>query len=86
MEHEDKIDMIVGVIARLADIMKDPTDGGKTSASADDRTRMREEAHDELIVCVDVLAAGAQFNSGIFDVISIANKYGIKEAAKQSNN
>lgn len=75
IEDDDKIELIVNICHKLAAILKDPTESGKKDLSADLRTQAREEAHDELLTCVDVLASFAQFNHGFFDVLNIAGKY-----------
>lgn len=82
VSDSDKIDLIVAACNRLADILKDPTDGGKKDLSADSRNSCREDAYDDLLICIDVLAASAQFNHGFFDVINIASKHKIEHNGK----
>jgi hypothetical protein len=74
MDIEDKIELIANTCRELASLLRDPTRGGTVSMSSDERNAAREELHDELQICIDTLAAGAEFHNGIFDVISIANK------------
>lgn len=79
---ESKVDLIVEVCTKCAAIMLDPTEGGKIDLSADARAKAREEAHDNLIVAVDTLAAMASSSEGYFDVINIAKKLCINNEKK----
>jgi len=74
MEIEDKIELIANTARELADLLRDPTKGGTVTMTTEQRNAAREEIHDELHVCIDTLAAGAEFHNGIFEVINIANK------------
>ncbi len=71
---EDRIELIASTCRELADLLKDPTKGGTISMTGEERNTARDEIHDELHICIDTLAAGAEFHHGIFEVISIANK------------
>lgn len=75
IDDSDKIEVITNLCQLLADILKDPTHGGKKELSADGRQAARESAHDELLTTIDVLAASAHFNQGFFDVLNIVSKY-----------
>jgi len=81
---EDKIDFVIEVCHKLADILKDPTHGGTRELTAEARTTAREEAHDELLACLDVLAACVQYHQGFSDVISIARKYKVNSIESAS--
>jgi hypothetical protein len=74
MEVEDKIELIANTCRELAELLRDPTKGGTVTLSSEQRVAYRDEIHEELQICIDTLAAGAEFNHGIFDVINIANK------------
>lgn len=83
MEHidnESKIDLITTVSHKCADILKDPTLGGARELSAEARTIAREDAYDDLLTCIDSLAAIASFNEGFFDIVNIASKLKIEIA------
>lgn len=76
-QHEtgDKIDLIVTVCGRLADILKDPTEGGAhKEMSSEARNTARADAHYDLTKCIDTLASCASFHYGYFDVVNIAHK------------
>lgn len=85
IEMSDKIDIIITCCHKLADLLKDPTIGGTKELTSDKRTAVREEAYDELLICLDVLAASAQFNNGFFDVINIATKYKLNSLSAINN-
>jgi hypothetical protein len=82
MECDDKIELIIGVCHRCADILKDPTSGGKAEMSADLRAGAREDAYNNLLTAIDALAACAQYHNGFYDVLSIASKLKIDGATK----
>lgn len=73
-ETQDKIELVANTCRELADLLRDPTKGGAISMTSEARNAAREEIHEELHICIDTLAAGAEFHNGIFDVLSIANK------------
>jgi len=73
LDTDSKLDLIIAVCHKCADIMKDPC-CGKADMNADARTKAREEAYDDLLIAIDTLAANCSYNSGIFDVINIASK------------
>ena len=81
MQMDDKIDLIVGVCHKCADIMKDPK-GNKTDMSAEARNAAREEAYDDLLIAIDALAACAHYHNGFFDVLNIASKLKIDATQK----
>lgn len=82
MELAEKIELIVDVCHKCADILKDPTHGGSLQLDADSRAKNREDAYDNLMVSINVLANIAEFNHGFFDVINIANSLKINEKIK----
>jgi len=75
LENDDKIALIVDTCHKCADVLKDPTVGGTVELTAEKRNEAREEAYEELITCIDVLAAAAEYHNGFFDILNIANKY-----------
>lgn len=75
MEQADKIELIVDVCEKCANILKDPTLGGTVELSADARAKQREDAYDDLLVSVQTLAAIAEFNHSFYDVLNIAEKF-----------
>lgn len=74
MDSEDKIELIIQVCHKCADILKDPTEGGSKDLSAELRTQAREDAYDDLMTAIDTLASCAQYHDGFFDIINIASK------------
>lgn len=74
----DKIELIVSLCHKLSDILKDPTEAGAKELPADKRSELREEAHDELLICINVLANCAHYYHGFFDVVNIASKYKVE--------
>lgn len=74
MDVEDKIELIATTARGLAELLKDPTKGGTVQMTSELRNEAREELYEDLCVCIDTLASGAEFHHGIFAVISIANK------------
>lgn len=77
-----RVDIIATLAARLADLLRDPTDGGKRALAvaakttdADKRAAARDDIHCDLMTCIDTLVANAQYNAGVFDVLSIVEKY-----------
>lgn len=74
MELSEKIELISETCRCLADLLKDPTKGGSESLTSEQRTELREEVHGELILCIDTLAAAAEFHSGISEIVNIAAK------------
>lgn len=75
VDDNDKIDLLVSICGRLADILKDPTEGGtRKDMSAEARSEARTHAHDDLLGCVDTLASFAQFYHGYFEALNIASK------------
>lgn len=83
MEIEDKIEFVASTCRELADLLKDPTKDGALTLSSDQRNAAREEICDDLHVCIDTLAAGAEFHDGVFAVLSIANKRSSHAQASQ---
>lgn len=83
MDVEDKITLIADTTRELASLLKDPTKGGSIQLTSEQRNEAREELYEELCICIDTLAAGAEFHHGIFDVISIANKRTDAQVKKQ---
>ncbi len=79
---ESKVDLIVEVCTKCASILLDPTNGGKVELSAEARAKSREEAHDNLLVAVDTLAAMASSSEGYFEVVNIAKKLSIGDEKK----
>jgi hypothetical protein len=80
IDSTDKIAIIVDTCHKCADMLKDPTQGKDMSAEA--RKIARDDAYDELITCIDVLAACVEYHNGFFDVVSIANKYKVDVSTK----
>lgn len=76
---DDKIELIVNVCHKCADMLKDPTNAGRCDMSADKRAEAREAAYDDLLVAIDALAACAQYHNGFFDVLNIANRLKIDD-------
>ena len=81
-DNNSKIELIINACHKLADVLKDPTEGGTKELTAEARNAMREDAHESLLICIDVLAASAEFNHGFFDVLNIASKYKIDDSQK----
>jgi len=75
LENEDKIALIVDTCHKCAGVLKDPTQYAGKEMTAEKRNETREEAYEELITCIDVLAAAVEYHNGFFDVLNIANKY-----------
>lgn len=73
----DKIELIVEVCRKLAEIMKDPTQGKEMPA--DQRTKIREEAYEELVGAIDTLGSLAQINEDFYDILNIAKKYNVTQ-------
>lgn len=88
LDTGDKIDIIVTVCGRLAADLKDPTAGGShKDQSAEWRKEVRDYSHDDLIKCIDTLAAAAHFHHGFFDILDIAQRLHInvyEESSKPS--
>lgn len=82
MQSDDKIELIVAICHKCADMLKDPTCGGKSEMSADARNNAREDAHDDLLTAIDALAACAQYHTEFYNVLNIASKLKIDGAAK----
>lgn len=75
LDTGDKIDLIVTVCGRLADILKDPTEGGQhKDMSSESRNQARADAHYDLTKCIDTLSSCASFCHGFCDILSIAQK------------
>lgn len=71
---DSKIDLMISVSHKCANILKDPTLGGSKELSAEARTSAREEAYEDLLTCIDCLAGIATFNEDFYDVVNIAKK------------
>lgn len=69
----DKIEMCTEVGKKIADVLKDPTKG--KDMPADERNRRRAEAYDDIITCIDVLAAFASSADGLLDIMQLREKY-----------
>lgn len=75
LTNDSKIELIVAVCNKCALLLKDPTEGsGAEKMPPDVRARAREDAYENLTICIDTLAAIATFNEGFFDVVNIASK------------
>jgi hypothetical protein len=74
IDNNSKIDVIVMVCHKCADILKDPTFGGTKELTSEARTHARESAYEDIVTAVETLAAIANFNEGFFDIVNIANK------------
>jgi hypothetical protein len=70
----DKVEIIVNTAKKCADLLKDPTQGGKKTLEAEARTQIREEAYDDLIRCIDTLTTFADLWCNFSDIIDIHNK------------
>lgn len=74
----ERIDNIVAVSHKLAELLKDPTTGmdhiAKKEMSPDARREARDAAHDDLITCIDTLAAAGHYHEGYLEVINIAQR------------
>lgn len=73
-DNDTKIQLIVAVCHKCADILKDPTESGQRDLSAEARSTARENAYDDLLVGIDTLSAIASFNEGFFDIVNIASR------------
>lgn len=69
----DKIEICTEVGKRIANILKDPTNG--KDMPAEERNRKRAEAHDDIITCIEVLAAFASSADGLLDIMQLREKY-----------
>lgn len=78
LDTDQQVELIVAVVARLADIIADPTDGGKKEVSADTRKQMRADAKDQLITCVETMASLCNAMHGFYDVLSIGTQLNVK--------
>jgi hypothetical protein len=74
MESEDRIQIISDVCEKCANILKDPTHGGKLDLDSNARTQAREDAYEDLMTAINTLCAVAEYNEGFFDVVNIAKK------------
>ena len=74
LSEDDKLDILVSVCQKCADLLKDPTEGGTIELTSEKRTEVRELAHDDLIIVVDTIASAARYNTGFFTVLSIASR------------
>jgi hypothetical protein len=74
ISSDSKIDLIILVAQKCADILKDPTFGGTKDLSSEARTNAREEAYEDLLNSINCLGELATFNEEFFDVVNIANK------------
>lgn len=79
---ESKVDLIVEVCTKCAALLLDPTNGGKVELSADSRAKAREDAHNDLLIAVDTLAAMASSSEGYFEIVNIAKKLCIGDEKK----
>ncbi len=79
---DDKLDILISVCQKCADLLKDPTEGGTVELTGDKRTEVREAAHDDLLTAVDTLAAAARYNVGFFCVLNIASRLKIDVTQK----
>jgi len=73
-ESESKVDLVINVAQKCADVLKDPTLGGTKELSAEARSEEREKAYEDLTLCLNALGGLALFHEDFFDIISIANK------------
>ena len=73
--QESKIDFLIEVCHKLAELLKDPTQGKEMTAEI--RAQIREDSYNHLLECIDLLGLSAHFNDGIFDIINIANKINV---------
>lgn len=80
MQNQDtdqKIEIIVALCHKLADLLKDPAAAtAATSLDAEARAKIREDAYEDLLTCVDALALIAQYSESHFSVLNIAARIG----------
>ena len=74
----ERIENTVTVSHKLADLLRDPTAGldheAKKAMSAEARKEARDGAYDDLMTCIDTLAAAGHFHDGYLEVINIAQR------------
>lgn len=73
--QESKIDFLIEVCHKLADLLKDPTEGKEMPAEI--RAQVREKTLTHLHDCIDLLGLSAHFNDGLFDIINITSKINV---------
>jgi hypothetical protein len=73
-DSKSKMDLLTTVAHKCADLLKDPTLGGKKDLSAEDRTIAREEAYEHLIYCLDCFTEFVSFHEDYYEIFNIAKK------------
>jgi hypothetical protein len=74
-EWDGKAAAVINVAYTLAMLLKDPTVNGKQTLTTDGRTRVREEAHESLVVCLDALESIILAYAKCDEVQSLSAKY-----------
>jgi len=86
LENFDKLEIIVNVTKKCAELLKDPTLNGKRQLEATQRNEIREEYYTDLIRCIDILSIYGDLYSGFNDIIDIHNKLNSNnDITKQGN-
>jgi hypothetical protein len=75
MDSNAKIEFVQEICIKLADLLMDPTQGKEMSA--DQRNKIREQTHSELLLAINLLASIGICNEDFFDIINIAGKLNV---------
>lgn len=74
MDFDARIELLVNLAHNLAELLKDPTLGGKKEMTAEQRNLARESAYTNLLTTIDGLESAAYFQSAINDCFVISEE------------